>query len=71
MENKKIMEKLADWYKDKEEYVEDDKLVCPRCGKKLKYTNYEKKYKDRLPLLRNKGKEWECVNCELYFRENR
>ena len=38
MEKKGFTEKLADWYKDDEEnnYVSDDKLVCPRCGKKLK-----------------------------------
>ena len=72
MEKKAFMERLADWYKDEEEsnYVPDDKLMCPRCGNKLKYTNYAKKYKMGPPILRNRNNEWECVNCGLYFREN-
>ena len=72
MEKKGFTEKLADWYKDEEEnnYVPDDKLVCPRCGKKLKYTNYAEKFKLSARILRERSKEWECCNCGLYFREN-
>lgn len=70
MKNKKVMEKLADWYSDKNDYIDDDKLMCPRCGLKLKYINYAEKYKLSSPILKNRGKKWECVNCGLHFSEN-